>query len=358
MRALSHLLSRALIPVVATILVLGSCDSTALENNPGTNDPSDPTDDGSSIPEYATEEPGIIVFSVEMSDRTFHVRSAPFDKPEQSSVISPLNRSFSSPRISGDGKKVIVQTRAGGDQPFEITLRNGEIRALEIVNPVRESPMFPDMNLLVWNATNDGFFYSGGKDPGGQQPLWFYSITDQSRTNLRPVASPFASVGVDTLIAATERSLSADGYYLINYSGSDIGKVPLDAMGEWPDTTGIRNQSVVGIGIPDWNPVRRQLVFEVRRSSENGLDIAMINLDGTGFRYLTRNDGVHYDQRPRWGPNGVVIFERGPNVSGHRGESLLMMYDTDSNELTEFLSLVSIPGAAGISFVDHAATTE
>lgn len=76
----------------------------------------------------------------------------------------------------------------------------------------------------------------------------------------------------------------------------------------------------------------------------------MLSLKRITILYLVRGPAIV--------SNGVVIFERGPNVSGHRGESLLMMYDTDSNELTEFLSLVSIPGAAGISFVDHAATTE
>ena len=64
---------------------------------------------------------------------------------------------------------------------------------------------------------------------------------------------------------------------------------------------------------PDWSPNGTKLVFE---SAKGGGDreIAVINADGRGLKYLTNNTAADID--PVWSPDGKrIAFERNPGAS-------------------------------------------
>ena len=53
-----------------------------------------------------------------------------------------------------------------------------------------------------------------------------------------------------------------------------------------------------GFGAPDWSPDGRRIAFHL-----NGSKIAVVNADGTRFRFIR---GI-YARYPRWSPNGKLI---------------------------------------------------
>jgi Tol biopolymer transport system component len=64
---------------------------------------------------------------------------------------------------------------------------------------------------------------------------------------------------------------------------------------------------------PDFSPDGQQLTFMVVRSPPNNVrlpdgELAVINVDGSGFRYLLRQPG--WDAAPVWSPDGTAIAYR------------------------------------------------
>jgi Tol biopolymer transport system component len=78
------------------------------------------------------------------------------------------------------------------------------------------------------------------------------------------------------------------------------GSSPKHLYLERPDGSGLRQLASVPGTRPDWSPDGKELAFD------NGRDVFVVNVDGTGLRRIARN-GTY----PAWSPDGILIaFQR------------------------------------------------
>jgi Tol biopolymer transport system component len=68
--------------------------------------------------------------------------------------------------------------------------------------------------------------------------------------------------------------------------------------------------------IPNWSPDSRRIVFEMY-PPDDGVEIGIVNADGTGFRQLTFGNEEIFSFAPSFSPDGTrIIFSRAPSTNG------------------------------------------
>lgn len=164
---------RLLQVAIAFIIVLAGCDS-ANTFDPLVND--DPLPEEKHPP---IEASGMIAFSINMGENRSRIEYAPFDALDEAVLVSPLGASYSSPRISLDGSQILFLGHDGvqrQDQAFISNLKTGVVKSVESFGPLDFGPIFPEMEMVVWNPVDYGFFYSRLLGINGQPELLYHSL--------------------------------------------------------------------------------------------------------------------------------------------------------------------------------------
>lgn len=339
----------------ALILLLGltfvACDSAAVqcdENDLSCN----PKDEPPPQDPPPKEEPGIAVYSVNLKDGSRRVESAPFDAVDLATIISPAVGWFENPRLSNSGQLVLylgVEGVQHAGEPYLTDLETGDTQPLRMFQVDQTNPIFPDMETVVWEASDTGFFYSQRSGISGSPSLWHYSLLDYSKTLLRDTESTsYTLIGTDTLVAKLYDSpVTYTGFDLLNLSGQEIGTIEIDSL-----SVMFGDEPGGAVTIPSWNPIRRLLTFELWFRNQEGILIAICDKEGENFRIISNHGGTYLDTRPRWGPNGIIIFERAVPSNDWTTTATLMSFDIDTNKLSVYLASQSIAGAKGIQHFD------
>jgi TolB protein len=172
---------------------------------------------------------------------------------------------------------------------------------------------------------------SGEAFPGRNGELVF-AVTNRSRyypdlylmhsdgTGLRRITSrgayaPAWSPDGKWIAFASHRSRprheNASEIYVMRANGTALRRVTRNRFADWQ---------------PAWAPDRKRLVFQ--SSSASGSGIAVINVDGTGFRRLT-HDG---EARPAWSPDGKTIaFSPSTSREGDTATYGIWLMNPDGN---------------------------
>ena len=341
-------------PIVfsACSLLDGSGSSNMEEPPPDDNPPLDDT----VLPDVPQpyEEPGIMVYEVVTGHNESHIEYAPYGSVGEALVVSPEIGSFIEPRISPDRSMVLYLGIDGVDHNYGAYLTEVPTG---LSRPLTEkagwgSPLFPDMDGLIWDTSNGGFYYTGKEEISGTISLWHYSISDSSNNLLNP-SSLVASTLVtsDSLIAKNfDDHYEFTGFVFLDESGQKIGNIEIDSL----NALFADSEAIGGAYRPSWNPVRRLLAFEVRDFVQRTQRIAVADLSNQFFRFVPDQPDVYMYARPRWGPNGELIFERTVHDDHHFQEGSLLIYDVDNGSLSVFISPQMIAGAEGIRFFDYA----
>ena len=167
-------------PIVfsACSLLDGSGSSNMEEPPPDDNPPLDDTVPPDVPQPY--EEPGIMVYEVVTGVNESHIEYAPYGSVGEALVVSPEIGSFIEPRISPDRSMVLYLGIDGVDHNYGAYLTEVPTG---LSRPLTEkagwgSPLFPDMDGLIWDTSNGGFYYTGKEEISGTRSLWHYSISD------------------------------------------------------------------------------------------------------------------------------------------------------------------------------------
>ncbi len=92
--------------------------------------------------------------------------------------------------------------------------------------------------------------------------------------------------------------------------------------------------------IPNWSPDSKRIVFEMFPPS-GGVEVGIVNADGTGFEQLTSGNGKTFNFAPSFSPDSTkIIFSRAPSTGGvdlftmnPDGSGVTQVTRTPSNEL-------------------------
>jgi hypothetical protein len=149
---------------------------------------------------------------------------------------------------------------------------------------------------------------------------------------LNEQAAPVAFIGPDTLLV---RRRGEPLYQLLNLRFGTF--TPLSNPHLNTNTT------------VAWNAERRLFVGsrnEPVSGAQRSAQLILTNLDGTFFQELTPM-GLDRDIDPRWGPNGIVLFNRAPRDI-HRDHlcGSIMLVDTETGAVREWLRPEAVEGAA------------
>lgn len=298
------------------------------------------------------EPAGLATYTVHQLGGIQSVRVAPFDSLRASRVVSPSAGSFGQSRLSPSGAMALYAGFDGVDfqgQPLLTHLTTGSTLTITTRDL---GPILPEMNTVVWTQREDGFYFVQRNGISGRPIQKFFSLTDSTASTIgNATRAVSTAIGPDTLVAGNfDDDANYSRLYLIDVDGNTIGVVPTESL------TDSLSSPRGGLFLPAWNAKRRVLAFEVweRPSSKVGIGIA--DLNGNGF-FVSRPSDQFFDRRPRWGPNGVLVFHRSNRSDFDATEGLLMVFDLETGRLSELLTPHEIPGALGVSHFDWTSLT-
>jgi TolB protein len=68
--------------------------------------------------------------------------------------------------------------------------------------------------------------------------------------------------------------------------------------------------------VPNWSPDSKRIVFEMS-PPEGGVEVGIVNADGTGFKQLTFGNEETFNFAPTFSPDGTkIIFSSSPTPAG------------------------------------------
>jgi TolB protein len=196
--------------------------------------------------------------------------------------LTSLQGVDNAPEYSSDGNYITFMHNSVTKNTYEIFVMNNNGGDLGNIPQISgwDPTWSPDGNLILFASDKSG-------------TVQLYTVkTDGSR--LRKITN---------LPAIRGRSdWSPDGQYIVTYSG-ESWKRELFIMNA--DGSGVRQLAPGGGNSqgPSFSPDGRWVVFTAyfdHPNDDNGCEIYIIRVDGTGLRRLTNND--YCDYQPRWGP--------------------------------------------------------
>jgi Tol biopolymer transport system component len=242
------------------------------------------------------------------------------------------------PRWSPDGSKIIFQSDRDGN--FEIYIMNSDGSQPRNLSQHRGPDYWPDW---IMPPGEQIAFVS---DHGGRPQIY---------AMLGPFGQAQESVDVSELQPLTDSryenyypSWSPDGteiVYYTHFSMQSWAIMIMNADGSNPrQLTMSEGETICSFG-PVWSPEGQRIVFNIEPNSHptcemKATEIAVINIDGSGFTILTQNNAN--DLVGSWTPDGKqLIF-----TSDRDGDNQIYVMDADGgnpHRLTELGSRNSMP---------------
>ena len=138
--------------------------------------------------------------------------------------------------------------------------------------------------------------------------------------------------------------------HVVNSDGSDL-RLLAPAPPHEPDTDRVLTQ-----GSPAWSPDGTKIAFASSRAwDQGGLDIYVINADGSDLQRLT--DDPSFEYAPRWSPDGSIIAFEANGDGGDRYGNVYVM-NADGSERRRLVEATGArdpnwsPNGEWISYVD------
>lgn len=219
--------------------------------------------------------------------------------------ITPLGMATWRPSLSRDGQKLAFACNRGGrSELWEMSLLNSHMAPVAADDQLRDAPIWsPDGQILVYFRrnllTNDARLVRWSPESRNEEP-----ISDASYT-----------VGV--------YDWSADGKSLLvsqwnkESKRAEIWLLPLDAAPN-ADAAGrsVISDAAYDLDQPHFSADGRWIVFHAVRNLPSKLEsVLYVTPASGGGPWIPLTDGNHWDDKPRWSPDGRMIYF----VSGRGG---------------------------------------
>lgn len=284
----------------------------------------------------------LVAFSATFSDSSdgtlFHqLIVADFNDPENFEVLNNEKLVRLGPVFSGDKSKILFGVPGLADGGYKIEsydLLTNQFDPLIVVNHDEFTDPRPLYGAdIVFNHEGTGFYYN---KTYWSQGVYFYSFADSSSRTLRRSVYPVAQIDNETLLVfgdSTTDDQSLDlGFYLIDTNGDYLEKIN-NAHLETRTNNNIITRSVQNL---DHNPSTNLLVFSYSDSTLSGSKIVVTDLTGDYYKEYTQ--GNYFDDHPKWGPAGKIIFERRFLIDQRNTGYKIMEINTETDVVTEYLT--------------------
>jgi Tol biopolymer transport system component len=212
---------------------------------------------------------------------------------------------------SADGARLAFARSAPSGKPTEIATTNaggGDPRVVTRFGSVSNAPTWSPDGRLAYFSLHD--FPAPSKN-GPPPPAELYSIAQDGNDEQRLTRDK--SIQTDAEWSPDGATIAYSQWYAVRGQPGvfDIG---LSVM----NRDGTNKRAILGdaasrdIVSQSWSPDGRQLVLEIASGHPHGRtprsrqsDLAIVNADGTGLRWLTRTHALESD--PVWSPDGQLI---------------------------------------------------
>ncbi len=215
-------------------------------------------------------------------------------------AITAAGRSAFGPSLSRDGKHLAFSvSRAGLLDLWEKSLVDG-----------REAPIIADEHsrfVMQWSPDGTQLAYARQKSSEAtpyQMMVW----SSQTRSE-----EPFTTLSE---IQRFPSDWSPDGVSLLMLEGTDVWLVPV-AAAPHAETTArkIISDPKYDLYQPHFSPNGRWIVFGAAANSATIMETTLYVVPAAGGAWTRITDGKHWDDKPRWAPDGKTIYF----VSGRGG---------------------------------------
>lgn len=242
----------------------------------------------------------------------------------QREVVSHRSHYFSSPLLSPDGSRLLfwASTERDGEQSLEVVRVDGQERRVLVPGP------FARMDLPAWSVDGRSVFVSLQELGQPRAVLWRLDAQTGERqplvgaqANGEAMAAAAEAAGAEPPSSWHRPTPAPDGSYLALVEQTErgvwIGRLELPA-GPY------RRLASIGVGRMAVSPDSRTIAFETAPTSDpddpraSDTEIALLGVDGTPPRILTRNTGD--DTLGGWGRDGRRLYfqQRDPELVGQR----------------------------------------
>lgn len=155
----------------------------------------------------------------------------------------------------------------------------------------------PSLNDPAYDPTVPGYQRQGGQYAWDFTPYMNIYEANLDGSDLTPLTTGPAY--------HAECAYSSDGSHIV-YASNSGGSMNLYTMkADGSDVRQVTHGATSYYGGPFFSPDGTQIIFRTDYDKPHYLQIALINVDGSGERQLTHNDAVNW--APYWHPNGKVV---------------------------------------------------
>lgn len=272
-----------------------------------------------------------------------------FDDPSNFRILARDSVTFGErPRFSPDKQRIIFENRvtpvsAGGHLTL-LQVMSENTRLLYLPGNDKPGPPFIGrLNESAWTADGTGLFSTS------YGALYRYDIETGLVETIGMGGILYDLKGSDSLLV---RSVAPGDsvrtfLFLDTKTGKFLERIENDHLRFVPDDNSGWNRAVHNAAYNDKDSL---IAFEVHESTDDGFTarIAVTDLGGSFFRTYTSGDGF-LDRNPRWGPDGVVLFDRvRPRSPGGWRDFRVMVLDIETGEINELVEPRLIDGASGL----------
>jgi Tol biopolymer transport system component/DNA-binding winged helix-turn-helix (wHTH) protein len=199
------------------------------------------------------------------------------------------------PTLSRDGKKLAFRSVRGDNRNvWETSLSDGHWAPIMADDYMRELPEWsPDGTQLVYRRDNSG---------AEQLMLW----SSQSRTE-----EPLTEAGQSW---PCPYDWSPDGKWLLmtELNGSGRGEIWLLPVAAKPhaerEARRIASDPAYHLWQGHFSPNGRWIAFNAERFQPGGAESTIYVMSATGGPWIRITEGKHWDDKPRWSPDGNIIY--------------------------------------------------
>lgn len=221
----------------------------------------------------------------------------------------------------------------------------------------------------VWRSDGSGFYYAAA-GPAGLTVSTFYELeTGEARSFAQSETKngamrgsiPYARKERDSILVLADSLVRREsggwkhagvGYYFVDAkTGTYLEKVENEHFRfvPWEDESrGGWEQGAFG---PAYNNESKRITYQFG-DPENISNIAVTNLDGNLFEIYGASK-EYVDTSPRWGPGGILFFDRRPRTTLDPETHRIMVANVETEAVRELIGPSTINGAVALRHPDY-----